>query len=140
MSKITHIHPCDENHQVVRVESEKKEKSYCTQPCPECPWRKDAPIGAFPEEAFIHSANTAEDMSMNKFGCHMAGTENNKTCAGFLLKGAEHNLAVRMALINEEIDLKKIKTDVDLYEDYVEMAIANGVDENHPALKRCRRK
>ena len=137
MTKVGNIRPAGEDHQVVEVQGGKN--TYRRQPCPDCPWRKDS-VGEFPAEAFKHSANTAHDMSDHKFGCHASGTEKPATCAGFLLRGADHNLAVRKAVMFGQIDPREI-TDGghELFEDYIEMAIANGVAPDDPALALCRR-
>lgn len=110
---------------------------YRREPCPECPWRKDAPIGAFPAEAFRVSAKTAYDMTVHTFSCHMSGSEKPATCAGFLLSGADHNLAVRLARSTGSIS-DDVKSDVPLYGSYREMAEANGVDPEDPILAPCR--
>lgn len=109
-------------------------RAYQTHPCPTCPWRRDAPAGVFPSEVFRHSARTTYDLATEKFGCHMSGRERPKTCAGFLLRGASDNLAVRMSFAG----YTGIHTDVELYDDYREMAAANGVESDDPALRRCR--
>lgn len=113
--------------------------AHCTRPCPQCPWRTDSPIGRFPAEAFRHSAATAYDMASNTFACHMAGKNQPLTCAGFLLRGAMHNLAIRMATIRGRLDLRDV-TDggIDLYSSYRAMAIANGVAADDPILQPCR--
>jgi len=112
-----------------------------TKPCersegnPTCPWVKRSPIGYFPQEAFIHSANTAYDMSDHSFGCHTSRRSNPLTCAGFLLRGAAHNMAIRMS----RIDFDAISDGgYELYSSYREMAEANGVPADHPALRPCR--
>jgi hypothetical protein len=108
-------------------------------PCAQCPWRADLAPGAFPAEAFRISANTAEDMSPTTFACHMAGLDQPQTCAGFLLRGGDHNLAVRLASARQQIDWKGL-TDggFPLHDGYVSMAVANGVSADDPALARCR--
>jgi hypothetical protein len=136
MTRITNIRTADKNHQVVTVNG--GGHAYRRKPCAECPWRRDAPIGAFPAEAYRHSANTAYDMSQRKFACHMSGSEKPATCAGFLLRGAEHNLAVRLGLMRSAIDMSKVSSDVDLFDSYREMAEANGVAADEPALAPCR--
>jgi hypothetical protein len=40
------------------------------EPCLRCPWRRDAPVGAFPPEVFRLSASTTYDLATNEFGCH----------------------------------------------------------------------
>lgn len=106
--------------------------------CRRCPWRTDAPIGAFPPDVFRSSARTSYDMSRHMFGCHNSKRDEPLTCAGFLLRGAANNRAVRLALIKGRIDLSKVHSPVELYTSYREMAVANGVDPDDPALARCR--
>lgn len=111
---------------------------YQKKPCRDCPWRKDAPVGRFPAEAFRLSANTAYDASMHTFTCHMAGRDNPATCAGFLLRNSENNVSVRIAASMGRYEPSEVSSDVALYESYREMAIANGVAENDPAIAPCR--
>ena len=113
--------------------------SHCVRPCPECPWAKDSPIGVFPAEAFRHSARTAYDMAGTTFACHMARPEAPATCAGFLLRGAAHNLVVRLAQIRGRLDLRRVQDGGrELFSSYRAMAIANGVAADDPALAPCR--
>ena len=111
---------------------------YRRQPCPQCPWRRDAPIGAFPAEAYRLSAETAYDLSTHQFACHMSGSEKPATCAGYLLRGSAHNMATRLALSRGAINPGEVSSDVDLYDSYREMAEANGVDPDDPTLAPCR--
>lgn len=128
------IHPAGPDHQVVTITGAKG--THRRSPCEECPWRRDAPIGAFPPEAYRHSANTAYDMSSHIFSCHMTGAEKPATCAGFLLRGAEHNFSVRMA--RSDGRCLDMSSDAPLYDNYREMATANGVPADDAALARCR--
>jgi hypothetical protein len=108
-------------------------------PCPECPWRKNVPVGRFPPEAFRLSAKTSYDAAMTMFACHMESPEKPATCAGFLKSyGARHNILVRLALAQEKLDLDTVMSDVPLYATYGEMAEANGVAADDPALALCR--
>jgi hypothetical protein len=135
-AKVLNRRSAGKNHAVVTVVN--GDDRYCTQPCPECPWRKDQ-TGEFPPEASKISANTANDMNTHTFGCHMAGTEKPATCAGFILNGSIHNLTVRLKVITGKIDLSKISNGGhELHKDYRSMAIANGVKKNDPAIKECR--
>ena len=124
-----------ELHQVVTVKT--KAGCYRREPCPTCPWRPDA-VGEFPPEAFRHSAPTSYDQAQSLFSCHESGAKKPATCAGFLLRGATHNLAVRlsfsMGLLKDDV------TDggVELHPNYRAMAIANGVDPQDPILQPCR--
>lgn len=132
--KITLVRPAGDEHQVVTVEG--GGSGHCKRPCADCPWRVDA-TGEFPAEAFRHSASTAYDMAQNTFACHQAGTGKPKTCAGFLLRGGDNNLTVRLGHMQGKF------RDVSdgghaLHADYRAMAIANGVDADDPVLAPCR--
>lgn len=123
-------------HEVLSLQG--PSKAYKRKPCEQCPWRKDQ-AGSFPAEAFVHSAETAYEMSEHTFACHMAGAESPATCAGFLMVGADHNLAVRMHYIKGEWDFDAVSDGgLDLWQSYRAMAVANGVDPDHPALVPCR--
>lgn len=139
MATITQIRPAGtnergEDHQVVTVEGGKS--SYRRKPCSTCPWRLDA-VGEFPAEAFRHSASTAYDLATNTFACHESGADRPAACAGFLLRGADHNLAVRLQRIRGEC-LDVTDGGHQLHENYRAMAIANGVPPEDPVLDLCR--
>lgn len=139
-SEILAVRKAGDDHQVVTVKRDADRKTahlYRRQPCAKCPWRIDA-VGEFPAEAFKHSASTAYDMSDHAFGCHESGTRKPATCAGFLLRGADHNLRVRMAYLAGEIHDDLEDSGLELFESYREMAIANGVDPDDPVLADCR--
>lgn len=124
-----------EQHQVVSVEGGAS-RSFRCQPCSDCPWRLDA-TGEFPPDAFRRSARTAYDMATEVFACHQSGVAKPAACAGFLLRGAHHNLAIRLRRMRGEC------LDVDdggheLHDSYRAMAIANGVPPDDPALGPCR--
>lgn len=139
-SQVIGIAPAGPDHQVVTIKSEREDnRVYRRKPCSDCPWRKDAKIGEFPVEAYQHSARTAYDMAQETFACHQSGTDKPATCAGFLLRGAAHNLSVRLGLMEGKIDLHEVSDDgIDLYDSYRDMAIANGVDPDDERLKPCR--
>lgn len=132
---LRHRH-ADANHDVVTTTG--SGGSYRKTPCPGCPWRRDAEIGAFPAEAFRHSARTAYDLSEHRFGCHASGVEKPATCAGFLLRGAMHNLAVRLDMMTGRVDMDQVSSPAPLYSSYREMAEANGVPAGDPVLAPCR--
>jgi hypothetical protein len=145
------VRPVDADHRVVTIVSDADSHPYRRQPCspnpdlPEaapvrwgCPWRVDQ-TGAFPAEAFAASAHTAYDMSDRLFGCHQSDHRRPATCAGFLLRGAEHNLAVRRAVMAGQIDPGQVSDGGhQLHEDYRTMAVANGMDPHDERLARCR--
>jgi hypothetical protein len=135
-SKITRIRPAGDEHQVVSMVSH--DKRYRRKPCEGCPWVIEN-TGDFPAEAFEHSAETSVDMSEHVFACHESGSERSSTCAGFLLRGADNNMAIRLRLSRGEIDYSLIHEDErELFDNYRAMAVANGVDPNSPALKDVR--
>ncbi|MFY2597283.1 DUF6283 family protein [Achromobacter xylosoxidans] len=133
--RIVDVRPAGPEHQVVTVVGGKG--SYRRQPCPKCPWRTDA-VGEFPAESFRHSANTAYDMSQHVFSCHDSGTKKPATCAGFLLRGADNNLAVRLAYMSGRLEGDVTDGGCELHDSYRDMAVANGVDPEDPVLKTCR--
>jgi len=119
-----------EDHQVVTMTDGCG--SYRRTPCLNCPWRVDA-VGEFPAEAFRHSARTAYDMAQETFACHDSGTKKPATCAGFLLRGADHNLGVRLKrMLGQCQDVND--GGHELHESYRAMAIANGVAADDPVL------
>lgn len=132
---IVAITPAGADHQVVTVQG--GQMLYRRTPCSDCPWRVDA-TGEFPPEAFRHSATTAYDMASNTFACHQSGTKKPAICAGFLLRGTDHNLRVRLARITGEIHDDVTDGGYELHESYRDMAISNGVDEDDPILRPCR--
>ena len=108
------------------------------RPCAECPWRIDVAPGRFEPERYQALAATAEDLSVRIFSCHKSAEGADVVCAGFLERGAMHNLAIRLAYVSNEIELLDRSGGLDLHEDYRAMAIANGVDPDDPALGPCR--
>lgn len=124
-------------HQVVTCTG--GEFLYRKTPCAECPWRRDSPVGEFPAEAFRLSAKSAYDMASTTFACHMSGKVRPAICAGFLMRGAHHNLSMRLARSRGALDPSLLSEEgVELYDNYREMAEANDVDPADPALAPCR--
>ncbi|KVD04387.1 DUF6283 family protein [Burkholderia ubonensis] len=134
-AEITQVRPAGPDHQVVTVEGGKS--TYRRVPCPKCPWRLDA-VGEFPAEAFRHSASTAYDMAQNTFACHDSGSKKPALCAGFLLRGADHNLAIRLKMIEGRSFGDVTDGGNELFENYRAMAVANGCDPSEPVLAPCR--
>lgn len=126
----------DDNHAVITRSGGKG--THRRSPCATCPWRVDA-TGEFPAEAFRISAHTAYDAAMETFGCHETSrTPNPVTCAGFLLRNAENNLGARLAQAHGKIDMSVVHDGGHaLYNSYREMAVANGVHPDDPALEKC---
>lgn len=107
---------------------------HATIPCTECPWRTDVPVGKFPPERYVALARTAYDLGGVIFACHMSKEGSEFACAGFILQSSAHNLACRMA----RMPFDDVRSPYPLFGTYREMATANGVDEDHPALADCR--
>ena len=133
-----------ENHAVATVKG--GAGLYRRSPCPTCPWRKDA-VGEFPAEAFRLSANTAttadklldctDDTWDHTFGCHQSGLGKPQTCAGYILRG-DDAISWRIAVAMGKFDPNQVHSDVDLFGSYYEMAVANGVPPDDPALEGCK--
>ncbi len=137
MSKVTNVRQAGRSHQVITVYDDKPSR-YRRTPCSTCPWRVDA-VGEFPAEAFRHSADTAYDMSGHEFGCHQSGRRKPATCAGYLLRGARHNIATRVKLMRGRIDFDSLSAGgLELFDNYRAMAEANGVETDDPLLAQCR--
>lgn len=113
-------------------------KAYAPVPCSECPWRTDVAPGKFPPERFAALAKTAYDMATKQFGCHKAPDGFPIGCAGFVLRGAVHNLGARLAISAGRLDPQAVSSRFPLYPSYRAMAVANGVAPDHPALTPCR--
>lgn len=135
MARILKRTKADSYHEVVTVQG--GGMIYRKTPCEECPWRKDVPLN-FPAQAFRISASTAYDMSDTTFACHMSGKDKAAICAGFLLRGADHNLKVRLLKAKGKINPDKINSEFPLFDSYREMSEANGVDPHDPVLSECR--
>jgi hypothetical protein len=126
----------DENNAVLSVAGD--QGAHRVKPCGGCPWRVDQ-AGAFPAQAFRISAPTAYDAAFEMFGCHESGANAPATCAGFLLRNADHNIGARIATSQGRIRWEAIHDGGHvLHDSYRAMAIANGVDPEDPALKKCR--
>jgi hypothetical protein len=133
--QITDARPAGPDHEVLEVDGC---GGYRRTPCPPCPWVV-ANTGNFPPEAFVISAPTAYDAADRMFACHDAGPEAALTCAGAVLRNSVHNLATRMAQIRGRLDVSQVREDGrELHGSYREMAVANGVSADHPALAPCR--
>jgi len=140
-SRITATHPAGPDHAVSTVEG--GTGAYRRAPCQTCPWRVDA-VGAFPAEAFRHSANTGTDGThfspdaMHTFACHESGAAKPATCAGYILRGNDA-ISWRIAAALGRFDPGQVSDGgVDLFGSYFEMAVANGVGAEEPAMLRCK--
>jgi hypothetical protein len=76
-------------------------------------------------------------MSQHAFSCHESGPDKPATCAGFLLRGAAHNLLAWMRWRKGEW-VGASEAGLRLHRSYRAMAEANGVPADDPALALCR--
>lgn len=107
---------------------------HATVPCAECHWRLDVPVGKVPPSRYEVLAATAYDMARPVFACHMSKKDGEFACAGFILQSSAHNLSCRMS----RESFGDVRSPYPLFNTYRELAIANGVNENHPSLRNCR--
>lgn len=129
--------PAGPDHEVVTFSTPHKDH-YRRTPCGGCPWVVEN-TGDFPSEAFGHSARTSYDASDHVFSCHESGQERPSTCAGFLLRNADNNLAIRMRIALGKLNPDEVHEDGrELHASYRDMAIANGMDPDDERLKECR--
>lgn len=77
-------------------------------------------------------------MAQHMFACHRSGSQKPATCAGFLLRGEQHNLAVRVRRIQGTFKDDVTDAGHALHESYKAMAVANGVHKDDPLLVHCR--
>ncbi len=77
-------------------------------------------------------------MATSVFACHEAGVGHGKTCAGFLLRGADHNLSARLGHMTGRYAGDVRECGAILFDSYGDMAVASGVCPEDPVLKACR--
>lgn len=140
MARITKLiarHHADENNDVVHVVTNGEgQPVYRREPCAGCPWRIRN-TGNFPAQAFRISAPTCYDAAFETFACHESGQKSPATCAGFLLQNSVHNLTVRIKE-SKWGPFEVRRNRARLYKSYRDMAVANGVPPDDPAIAACR--
>jgi hypothetical protein len=138
MSKVIGRKMAGPDHAVVTISQppDVGNETHMRSPCAECPWRR-ANAGSFLAKAFEISTVTATDASTHLFACHMAGKDEPKTCAGFLLsETAVDNLGVRLGRMMGRFEALSGDPD-ELFQTYKQMAVANGVAPNAVCLRGC---
>lgn len=104
--------------------------------CRECPWRRDVPVGKFSPERYIRLAATCTPGGLpGIFACHLTPEGGPRACAGMLAVCGTDNNRVRLAISRGDWTPPEGPPPPDLYADYAEMAIANGVPRHHPCLR-----
>lgn len=99
-----------------------------TRQCAECPWRRDVPTGKFPPERYVRLFKTVQQGLNPHFACHRSADETPQVCVGYLLVDGVNNWSARYAAAMGAFDPKQLVATGPLYESFVEMALANGVD------------
>ena len=77
-------------------------------------------------------------MANSVFACHESGVQGGHTCAGFILRGADHNLSMRLGYMTGKYKPDVTDGGCELHDSYRAMAVANGVSADSPALMHCR--
>jgi hypothetical protein len=117
---------------------------HVTRTCAECPWLTASPLGHFAPERYYALARTCtpgymgdEGRSMPPvFACHMTSDGKERACAGMLLVCGEDNNMVRLASAQGRCARRDLEAPSGpLYPSYLAMALANGCDPDHPALR-----
>lgn len=77
---------------------------YREQPCANCPWRRDSPVGEFPPERYEALRETAGrpggevPIGAPVFACHKSSEDNTMACAGWLAVCGYEHLGIRYNL------------------------------------------
>ena len=100
----------------------------CTQPCNNCPYRKDAPLQLWDKFEFIKLKEKENDYMGAVYGCHK---NNGSICVGWLMKQDENNfpsIALRMQLSKDNVTreyLDSLNSPSPLYKNVDAMIKAN---------------
>lgn len=111
-----------------KKENKKVELFQCTQPCNNCPYRKDAPLAHWAVEEYEKLLETENDIMGVTYGCHK---NNGSVCIGWLMKQQERGLPsikLRMALSKHDVSfeyLEGLTSPSPLYDTVEEMIEAN---------------
>lgn len=103
------------------------------EPCGNCPYRKDAPLGLWHPENLDRLAQSEREMMGATYGCHATiKAPDPSVCAGWLLMQKEHgvpSIALRLCLMQDDEALACFEAVTDggheLYESVQEMIEAN---------------
>lgn len=111
------------------MEATNKRGSYTrSQPCGDCPYRKDAPLQHWAREEFADLLATDCSEFGAIYGCHK---KDGHTCVGWLMNQDERNfpsIALRIDLSRNNVTreyLDSLKSPAGLYASIKEMVLAN---------------
>lgn len=107
------------------------------KPCPNCPYRKDSPVGLWHKAEFERLLETEQDIIGAAYQCHkqiVLENEERGFCAGWLLDQKKRDLpsnALRIMLIRDadaRAAYENVSGDgIELFDSVEEMCRANGV-------------
>lgn len=101
---------------------------HCTQPCNNCPYRKDAPLRHWSVEEYKDLLEKEQDVMGAVYGCHK---NNGSVCVDWLMKQDDAGLPsirLRLALSKEGVTreyMDKLHSPSPLFDSVEEMAKAN---------------
>lgn len=105
----------------------------CSQPCNNCPYRKDAPLKLWHKSEYEKLLKTEDKQFAPVYNCHK---NNGSICIGWLMKQFENgcpNLTLRMVIISKKVGKEyfdSLNSPSPLYKNVKEMIRAN-----YPRLK-----
>ncbi len=106
----------------------------CQRPCRDCPWRLDAPVGVWPEAAWLRLWATCQDDGMGMMLCHNgpapATDRPALLCAGWVRVVGVEAIGVRLALMLERISVVTLESqpgDPALYSNFEDLLLAQGI-------------
>lgn len=133
-AQVVRTRPAGPDHQVVTIEGAEWVSSPALQRLPLAEGcRGRISTGSFRALGQHRIRHGAKHLCVPPVWCSKAGH-----LRRILLRGADHNLSVRLGYLKGVIDHDVKDGGLALHDGYREMAIANGVDPDHPALKQCR--
>ena len=78
-------------------------------------------------------------MAASTLGCHQSGQDKPAACAGFILRGATHNLVIMLAVIRGDLDTAQVTNGGHaLHASYWAMVVAKGVPPQANCPRLCR--
>lgn len=110
------------------------------RPCPECPWRRDVPVGKFPPDRYRALAGSCGQTMEPMFACHKSVEGDEIACAGMLAVAGATSIRVRLGIAAGAINMAAVSAAVSeadfppLYGSFAEMAVANGVPADDEQL------
>lgn len=124
----------------VRTRKRGEPLPHAGKPCPNCPFRKDSPVGEFDTERFNILRTSSRDPRTGAdappgspiFACHKSIEGREIACAGWLAIEGYGNLSVRLALSFGELDpatLHPSENWPELHASYNEVAVKNGCED-----------